>query len=132
MWHKTRDLTLFCGCTSALSLRQSRGQTQRRGLTVLLPALALLAFGSGDEVRVADGLADVEVLLFGRHSLGGRAGQRGASPLLYQASKHTDDRVSAPQALWVNAPHLYSLLDPNDFFVAEYCANRACSICAAC
>lgn len=34
-------------------------------LTVLLSAQALLSFGSGNEVRVADGLADVEVLLFG-------------------------------------------------------------------
>lgn len=49
----------------------SQSDHLRRDLTVLLPALALLAFGSGDEVRVADGLADVEVLLFGRHSLGG-------------------------------------------------------------
>lgn len=52
---------------------------------VLLSAEALLAFGSGSEVRVADGLIDKELLLFGgRHSFGGRAGQGAAFTLLYQ------------------------------------------------
>lgn len=71
-------------------------------LTVLLSAQALLAFGSGNEVRIADGLADVEVLLFGWHSLGRRAGQWGASSLLYQALK-TEGKISFK--FWVNAPH---------------------------
>lgn len=65
----------------------------RPELTVLLPAKALLAFGSGSEVRVADGLVDKELLLFGgRHSLGGRAGKGGAFALLYQAG-NTDDKT---------------------------------------
>lgn len=55
-------------------------------LTVLLPAKALLAFGSGNEVRVADGLVDEELLPFGRRdSLGRRARQGGAFTLLDQA-----------------------------------------------
>lgn len=67
----------------------------RRELTVLLSAEALLAFSSGSEVGVADGLVDVELLLFGwRHSLGGRAGQGGAFTLLYQAGKNTAQDVS--------------------------------------
>lgn len=36
----------------------------QRDLTVLLSAEALLAFGAGDEVRVADGLVDIKLLLF--------------------------------------------------------------------
>lgn len=60
----------------------------KQDLTVLLSAEALLAFGPGSEVRVADGLVDKELLLFGgRHSLGGRAGQGAAFTLLYQAAK---------------------------------------------
>lgn len=52
---------------------------------VLLTAEALLAFGLRSEVRVADGLIDKELLLFGGgHSLGGRVGQGGAFTLLYQ------------------------------------------------
>lgn len=69
--------------------------------TVLLSAQALLAFGSGNEVRVADGLADVEVLLFGWHSFGRRAGQRGAFSLLDQALK-IEDKISLKS--WLNAP----------------------------
>lgn len=57
----------------------------QRDLTVLLSAEALLAFGAGDEVRVADGLVDIKLLLFAWQSLGRRAGQRGAFPLLNQA-----------------------------------------------
>lgn len=57
-------------------------------LTVLLPAEALLAFGSGSEVGVADGLVDKKLLpLSGRHTFGRRAGQRGAFTLLYQAGE---------------------------------------------
>lgn len=36
----------------------------KRELTVLLSAEALLAFGPGNEVGVADGLVDIELLLF--------------------------------------------------------------------
>lgn len=58
---------------------------------VLLSAEALLAFGSGNEVRVADGLVDIKLLLFGWwYSFGGRAGQGGAFTLLYQAVKTED------------------------------------------
>lgn len=60
----------------------------RGKLTVLLPAETLFAFGSGCEVRVADGLVDEELLLLGgRHSLGGGAREGGAFTLLYQAGK---------------------------------------------
>lgn len=60
-------------------------QKIRKKASVLLSAEALLAFGSGSEVRVADGLVDIKLLLFGgRHSLGRRAGQGGAFALLYQ------------------------------------------------
>ena len=68
--------------------------TGQQKLTVLLSTEALLAFGSGNEVRVADGLVDIELLLFGwRHSLGRRVGQGRAFPLLYQAFK-TDDKMA--------------------------------------
>lgn len=53
--------------------------------SVLLSAKTLLAFGSGNEVRVAYGLVDEELLPFGlRDSLGWGAGQGGAFALLYQ------------------------------------------------
>lgn len=62
-------------------------------LTGLLSAEALLAFGSGSEVGVADGLVDKKLPLFGwRHSFGGRAGQRGAFALLDQAVETTRAR----------------------------------------
>lgn len=55
-------------------------------LTILLSAKALLAFGTGNEVRVAYGLVDEELLPFGlRDSLGWGARQGGAFALLYQA-----------------------------------------------
>lgn len=60
-------------------------------LTVLLSAKALLAFGSGNEVRVAYGLVDEELLPFGlRDSLGWGARQGGAFALLYQAGNPTN------------------------------------------
>lgn len=66
-------------------------------LTVLLSAKALFAFGSRNEVRVADGLVNIELLLFGRrHSLGRRAGKGGAFALLYQAG-NTDDKIQFSQ-----------------------------------
>lgn len=65
---------------TALVLLQQVGQETR----VLLAALALLAFGPGDQVRVADGLVDVELFLFGRHPFGRRTGQGHALSLLDQ------------------------------------------------
>lgn len=76
-------------------------------LTILLSAKALLAFGSGSKVRVADGLVDEELLPFGwRDSLGWRAGQGGAFTLLYQAlnAKKTTYQfgsfIQNPATLW--------------------------------
>lgn len=64
-------------------------------LTILLAAKALLAFGSGDEVGVAYGLVDEELLPFGRRdSLGWGAGQGGAFALFYQAGKHKRNTLS--------------------------------------
>lgn len=62
-------------------------------ITILLSPEALLAFGSGNEVRVAYGLVDEELLPFGRrHSLGWGAGQGGAFALLYQAAKYKKEK----------------------------------------
>lgn len=70
-------------------------------LTVLLSAEALLAFGPGCEVRVADGLVDIELFLFGGwHSLGRRARQWGAFTLLYQAGK--TEHSGSVQWVWVD------------------------------
>ena len=56
--------------------------------TVLQALQALLALGAGRELRVAVGLADVELLLPGRgDALGRGAGQGGTTPLLYQAAE---------------------------------------------
>lgn len=72
--------------------------------TVLLSAKALLAFGSGNEVRVAYGLVDEELLPFGlRDPLGWGAGQGGAFALLYQAGNNT---CSFQIALWLSRSSL--------------------------